>query len=179
MKPNLTLKMKPLLISILLVISSATFAQKAPSTQTSNLNSSKSNLYRIVYSPALISDAIASSIGKELDQQGTLDSAALKTWLAANFKRLGVDPRRVKQISFLDERQFKDCTICKQNCKGRCVQDPGADCVCFQHSEPNLRMAKPESGRTVIVLSESILNSATALEAAATSVKSGKSNSSD
>lgn len=120
----------------------------------------------------------------ELDKT-PMDEAALKMWLAANFKRFGVDPTLVKQTLVYSFRQYADCTVCTQHCKGRCVQDPGADCICYYHSEPNLRMAQSERPGNIILLSQEAPREGSDLEllavslSRATTVKSGKSNSSD
>jgi hypothetical protein len=64
-----------------------------------NLNSSKSNAYRVTYDATLMSPAQASSLLAELDKIGPADEAKLKSWLAANFKRLGIQGDRIKHIS--------------------------------------------------------------------------------
>ncbi|HUR30656.1 MAG TPA: hypothetical protein VMZ69_04440, partial [Saprospiraceae bacterium] len=90
-----------------------------------------------------------------------------------------------KQTLVYSFRQYADCSVCKQNCKGRCVQDPGADCICYYHSEPNLRMAQSERTGSMILLSQDTTQEGSDLEllsvslSRATTVKSVKSNSSD
>jgi len=64
-----------------------------------NLNSSKSNAYRLTYDTTLVSPAQASALLAELDKIGPADEAKLKSWLAANFKRLGIQGERIKLIS--------------------------------------------------------------------------------
>jgi len=125
-------------------------AQKTPAVLTSNLNLSKSNINRLIYPGNLLTPVNAQALLADLDKINPPDEAGLKTWLVANFKRFGVDPGQVKQISIYNGKQFKDCTICKQNCKGRCVKDPGSDCVCMYKSDPNLRVS--EQTRTIKII---------------------------
>ena len=63
------------------------------------LNSSKSNAYRVTYDTTVMTPAQASALLAELDKMGPADEAKLKTWLPANFKRLGIQGDRIKQIS--------------------------------------------------------------------------------
>jgi hypothetical protein len=134
-------------------------AQKIPSQTAVNLNSSKSNAYRAFYQTNLLTSTKAQSLLTELEKNKPADVAAMKTWLAANFKRLGIDATSIKQTFIFANRQFEDCTICKKNCKGRCVQDPGSDCVCISHSEPNLKISK-----AIIFFSSSIIDETAAIE---------------
>ena len=175
------------LITCLIFLWGTFFSQKNISVQSANLNLSKSNINRVIYPSQLLSAGNAQLLVAELDKTEAMDESTMKTWLAANFKRFGIDSSRVKQITVYSGRKFSDCTVCKQNCKGRCVQDPGADCICMYHSEPNLRVAQPERPLTFIFLSGEIIDEKTALEMMSTTissgrvttVKSGKSNSSD
>jgi hypothetical protein len=68
---------------------------------TSNLNLSKSNIYRLTYHSALLTEAQAKAMLAELDRFGPMSEARMKQWLPANFKRFGVDPARVKKTVFL------------------------------------------------------------------------------
>jgi hypothetical protein len=68
---------------------------------TSNLNLSKSNLYRLTFPADLVSKEQAAAMLAELDRLGTADEAKLKTWLPANFKRFGVAAERVKKLIIL------------------------------------------------------------------------------
>lgn len=63
-----------------------------------NLNSSKSNIYRLTYPSDLVSRDQAKAILAELDKMGPQDEARLKRWLPANFKRLGIAGDQVKKI---------------------------------------------------------------------------------
>jgi hypothetical protein len=67
----------------------------------SNFNSSKSNTYRLTYPTDLVSHDQAHAILADLDELGRADSPRLKKWLAANFRRHGVDGGRVKKIVVL------------------------------------------------------------------------------
>jgi hypothetical protein len=63
-----------------------------------NLNSSKSNIYRLTYSTDVVSPSQAKALLAEIDKMGPADEAKLKQWLAANFKRFGIAGDRVKKI---------------------------------------------------------------------------------
>ena len=66
-----------------------------------NLNSSKSNIYRLTYPSDLASPAQVKAILAELDKMGPADEAKLKQWLPANFKRLGIAGDRIKKVIVL------------------------------------------------------------------------------
>jgi len=72
---------------------------------TSNLNLSKSNLYRLTYHANLLTDAQARSMLAELDRLGPMDEARLKQWLPANFRRFGVKPELVRKMVILPPGQ--------------------------------------------------------------------------
>jgi hypothetical protein len=63
-----------------------------------NLNSSKSNIYRLVYAPTIMTQAQTTAILAELDKLGPADEARLKQWLPANFKRHGIQTDQIKKI---------------------------------------------------------------------------------
>jgi hypothetical protein len=177
--------MKKLPVFLLLLLASMhVFSQKNLTVQSANLNMSKSNINRVIYGPGLITSTNAQLLLDELDKT-PMDEAQLKMWVAANFKRFGVDSALVKQTFVYSFRQYADCKVCTQHCKGRCVQDPGSDCICYFHSEPNLRIVQSERPGKIILLSPeapregSDLDLLTVSISRATSVKSGKSNSSD
>jgi len=65
------------------------------------LNSSKSNIYRLTYPNDLVSREQAKTILEELDKMGPTDEARLKRWLPANFKRFGIAGGRVKKLVIL------------------------------------------------------------------------------
>lgn len=167
--------MKPMyLLFVIMMVYGQIFSQKNLTVQSANLNLSKSNINRLIYPSTLISQANAQLLVDDLEKAGAMNVERQKTWLASNFKRFGIDSALVKQISIFSGRQYADCTICKKNCKGRCVQDPGADCVCISHSEPNLRLAQPEKLLNFIFLSTEVTDDAAAMEAIATAKFKGK-----
>lgn len=65
---------------------------------SSNLNSSRSNTFRLTYPSDLVNSAQAQQILAELEKMGPAGEAKLKQWLLANFKRHGIDGARVKKI---------------------------------------------------------------------------------
>lgn len=77
-----------------------------------NLNSSRSNIYRLTYPSDLASPAQVKAILAELDEMGPADEAKLKQWLAANFKRFGIAGERIKKLIVLPRsRQMKEIGI--------------------------------------------------------------------
>jgi hypothetical protein len=154
-------------INLLLAFLLATIvlsAQKTPVDLASNLNNSKSNINRLIYPKHFFSTEKAKAFLGDLENAKLQDQRAAKNWVAQNFKRYAALQNLDVQVSFFAERQYKDCTVCKKSCKGRCVQDPGADCVCISHSEPNLRtVGSTGDVITVILLSEKVLDEQSAL----------------
>ncbi len=84
------------IVASLIVVVLAPFGWAA-----SNLNLSKSNLYRLTYPTDLVTVAKAKTMLAALDRLGTADEAKLKQWLPANFKRHGIDGARVKKVVVL------------------------------------------------------------------------------
>ena len=79
---------------------------------TSNLNLSKSNIYRLTYASELTTPAQAKAMLTELDRMGPADETKLKTWLPANFKRFGIAPDRVKKLVVMPAgREMKETAI--------------------------------------------------------------------
>lgn len=77
-----------------------------------NLNSSRSNIYRLTYPTDLVSADQAKAILGELDRMGPADEAKLKQWLPANFKRFGIAGDRVKKMVVLPRsREMKEIAI--------------------------------------------------------------------
>jgi hypothetical protein len=68
------------------------------SAATSNLNLSKSNIYRLTYHASLLTEVQAKAMLAELDRLGPMDEARLKQWLPANFRRFGIKPELVKKL---------------------------------------------------------------------------------
>jgi hypothetical protein len=66
-----------------------------------NLNSSRSNIYRLTYPSDLASPAQVKAILADLDKMGPIDEAKLKQWLPANFKRFGIAGDRIKKLIVL------------------------------------------------------------------------------
>lgn len=66
-----------------------------------NLNSSKSNIYRLTYTADLTTIDQAKALLADLDKLGPPNEAKLKRWLPANFKRFGIPPERVKKMVIL------------------------------------------------------------------------------
>src|SRR5438445_278699 len=98
-----TLKMKRLFVFG--AISAMSLMVLWPSWAATNLNSSKSNIYRLVYPADLMSQAQATALLAELDRVGPTDEAGLKKWLPANFRRFGIDGARVNKIDTFLEQQ--------------------------------------------------------------------------
>jgi hypothetical protein len=63
-----------------------------------NLNSSRSNIYRLTYPSDLATPAQVKAILADLDKMGPVDEAKLKQWLPANFKRFGIAGDRIKKL---------------------------------------------------------------------------------
>ncbi|MHB1946076.1 MAG: hypothetical protein ACYCPE_12670 [Metallibacterium sp.] len=94
----------------LCVVASLLFAAIAGAT--SNLNLSKSNIYRLTYPSELASPIQVQAMLAELDKMGPADAARLKQWLPANFKRFGIAGDRIKKIIVLPHgREMKEMGI--------------------------------------------------------------------
>ena len=89
--------MKALCMSCVLV----SLLVAAPASASINLNSSRSNIYRLTYPSDLASPAQAKAILADLDKMGPVDEAKLKQWLPANFKRFGIAADRIKKVIVL------------------------------------------------------------------------------
>ena len=77
-----------------------------------NLNSSKSNIYRLTYPSDIASPAQVKAILADLDKMGPADEAKLKQWLPANFKRFGIAGDRVKKLIILPRgKEMKETGI--------------------------------------------------------------------
>ena len=77
-----------------------------------NLNSSRSNIYRLTYPSDLASPAQVKAILAELDKMGPADEAKLKQWLPANFKRFGIAGDRIKKLIVLPRgKEMKEIGI--------------------------------------------------------------------
>lgn len=77
-----------------------------------NLNSSRSNIYRLTYPSDLASPAQVKAILADLDKMGPADEAKLKQWLPANFKRFGIAGERIKKLIILPRgKEMKEIGI--------------------------------------------------------------------
>ena len=77
-----------------------------------NLNSSRSNIYRLTYPSDLATPAQVKAILADLDKMGPVDEAKLKQWLPANFKRFGIAGDRIKKLIILPRgREMKEIGI--------------------------------------------------------------------
>ena len=77
-----------------------------------NLNSSRSNIYRLTYPSDLASPAQVKAILADLDKLGPADEAKLKQWLPANIKRFGIAGDRIKKLIILPrDKEMKEIGI--------------------------------------------------------------------
>jgi hypothetical protein len=84
----------------------------APAWASINLNSSRSNVYRLTYPSDLVTPAQAKAILAELDKMGPADEAKLKQWLPANFRRFGIAGDRIKKLIVLPRgKEMKEIGI--------------------------------------------------------------------
>ena len=94
----------------LCVLASLLFATIAGAA--ANLNSSKSNIYRLTYPSELASPVQVQAMLAELDRMAPADAARLKQWLPANFRRFGIAGDQVKKIIVLPrDRTMKETGI--------------------------------------------------------------------
>ncbi len=89
-----------------LILAMASLADAA-----ANLNLSKSNIYRLTYSTALVTPAQAAAILADLDKTPGMDEAALKRALPQILKKNGVDPARVKKTLFRPDKERKSMSV--------------------------------------------------------------------
>jgi hypothetical protein len=93
-----------LALASLLLVSAASAA--------TNLNSSRSNLYRLTCPGDLATPAQVKAMLADLDKLGPADEAKLKQWLAANFKRFGIAGDRIKKLIILPRsKEMKETGI--------------------------------------------------------------------
>lgn len=77
-----------------------------------NLNSSKSNAYRMTYSTAIVTPAQAAAILAELDKMPQMDDSAIKQALPRILRKNGVDPSKVKKTLIRpDDAERKSVSI--------------------------------------------------------------------
>jgi hypothetical protein len=77
-----------------------------------NLNSSRSNIYRLTYPTDLVSQEQVKALLEALDKLGPADQETLKKWLPANFRTHGIAPDRVKKIVILPpDKERKEIAV--------------------------------------------------------------------
>jgi hypothetical protein len=107
----------------------------APAWASINLNSSRSNVYRLTYPSDLVTPAQAKAILAELDKMGPADEAKLKQWLPANFKRFGIVGDRIKKLIVLPRgKEMKEIGIILLT---RPEDEPAAIAVTVKSSKSN------------------------------------------
>jgi hypothetical protein len=151
-----------------------------PSWASSNLNSSRSNVYRMVYPKDLVSQAQATAILAELDKLGPADETKLKTWFANNFRRFGIDESRVKKISISLELQIM-CSASVETCKGKWVgpslnarKSANAVCFCYGPITTPTQVRQVDKASPILILLLSDPNQEA--DAFAVNLNSSKSN---
>jgi hypothetical protein len=95
-----------------LLVTIATLLIAAIAGASIHLNSSRSNIYRVTYSTDLVKSEQVHQLLAALDKLGPTGEARLKQWLAANFKRYGIAPDRVKKlVILLPDKERKETAI--------------------------------------------------------------------
>ena len=129
-----------------------------PSWASISLNSSRSNVYRMVYPTDLVSQAQATAMLAELDKLGPANETKLKQWLPANFKRFGIQESRVKQISIYLEQQVS-CSASVETCKGKWVgpdlnarNRANALCFCYGPITTPTQVQKVDKASPILIL---------------------------
>lgn len=140
---------------ILSAIGTAMLMVVLPSWASINLNSSRSNVYRLVYDANLVSQAQGDALGKELDKIGPADETKLKAWLAENYRRFGIDGTRVKEIDVFLEQQIS-CTVSAATCKGK-WKGPAlnarskGDCFCYEPITTPTQVQQVSKERPIVI----------------------------
>ncbi len=165
---------------ILTAIGTAMLMVVLPSWASINLNSSRSNIYRMVNPKDLVSQAQATAMLNELDKLGPVDETKLKQWLATNFKRFGIQETRVKQISIFLQQQAS-CTASVATCKGKRVgpspnAGTAASAVCFCYGPITTPTQVRQVGKTSPILILLLTDPNQEADAFAINPNSGKSN---
>lgn len=89
----------------------ASLALTSPAVAAINLNSSRSNIYRVAHSTTLMTPKQASAILEELDKTPGMDEAAIKRALPQLLKKNGVDPAKVKETVVRRDKGRKSLSI--------------------------------------------------------------------
>jgi hypothetical protein len=93
------------------VLALASLALPSPAMASINLNSSKSNIYRVAHSTTLMTAAQAAAILADLDKTPGMDEAAIKRALPQLLKKNGVDPAKVKETVVRRDKGGKTFSI--------------------------------------------------------------------
>jgi hypothetical protein len=96
-------------LTAVLVLASLAFT--SPAVANHNLNSSRSNIYRLAYSTDAINPRQAAAILEALDKMQRMDEAAIKAALPELLKKNGVDPAKVKKILVRPDKERKSFSI--------------------------------------------------------------------
>ena len=110
----------------------------------------------MAYDTRILTAAQAESLLADAEKEGIRDAAKMKTWLAANFKRLGIHEEKIKVFDVYVARENSSCDDCKKSCKGRCMWEGKETCTCYYnpHSEPNLRTTEMAQPMLIVVLTD-------------------------
>jgi hypothetical protein len=73
-----------------------------------NLNSSRSNVYRMITPAPLVNQPNVVKMLAAMDKLGAVDDATLTKWLRAHFKDYGIDSKRVKKITIVHTNDPKN-----------------------------------------------------------------------
>lgn len=85
----------------LLILVVAVAALGSISWASISLNSSRSNVYRIIAHPEVMSQDQATVIVAEMTKLGRVNEATMREWLKNNLTRLGVKVDKIKEIRFV------------------------------------------------------------------------------
>jgi hypothetical protein len=144
---------------ILSAISAALLLVLSSSWAATNLNTSRSNIYRMVWADNVgLSQAQATAMLAELDKLGPADEAKLKQWLPANFKRFGIQEARVKKVFIFLEQQIS-CTASVASCQGKWIGPSlnartaaNAACFCYGPIASPTQVAKVNKASPIRIL---------------------------
>jgi hypothetical protein len=89
----------------------ASLALTSPAVASINLNSSRSNIYRVAHSTTLMTPAQAAAILADLEKTRGMDEAAIKAALPQLLKKNGVDPTKVTDTVVRRDKGGKSFSI--------------------------------------------------------------------
>ncbi len=121
-----------------------------PSSANSNLNSSRSNVYRMVYPADLVSQAQVTTMLAALEKLGPADEAKLKQWLSANLTRFGIPETRVKEIDIFLEQQIS-CIASAETCKGKYVKGQKGVCLCYGSMTNSTQVQRVSKASPIVI----------------------------